>query len=596
MIERPPRPRRGALTAALAIVLGLLLPGRAAAVDVVDVEMLIASSNGRYYVILQQDGELEIVRRSERLPPIRSRRGEARPTMEELRLGGTAEQMARASGLKHGIEPEPGDAIIGTARLRDPLDRLDVFGDGTGFVARYSSSPTRYDDLEPIRATDGADEGLVTVESKPIGEDRVVASFVHLYTRKDAVFWGDPARQLVMMVAGGDALAFSADRGAFLPDRDSGKRPRMVAWSYSDRGTVEPPIAALLDRMHSPDPDEGLRAFLLAREIDFRSTLAALPALVEDEGVPHPTRLHAATTLHAEGDPRGDALILGTARGVRGPGPFEAPGSLGLVRAYAVGVLPITHPELAPSVLLGLAADPDVGELARETLLAGPWASPGALQRAAVDSARDLSRAPAERAAAAAALVSLAGPAPVAPSGRRRGPPPAPGPLEPMLLWLAGDPDPAVHALVLEARPLAADSVVVPRWADTLTSESSTPSERRDAAWWLASRGWRSEEAREALVRVAGTPGGGPGAPEALGVSWRLDDPRVLPILVQRSASSGPEAAAALHALLTVARRSEDRGPYIEGLDKLPALPGWRGRSVVRLLAVLDPSRASRVQ
>ncbi|MCO4774235.1 MAG: hypothetical protein KDA24_29680, partial [Deltaproteobacteria bacterium] len=181
----------------LLLALLLLLPAAATADpgDVVDAETLIASPNGRYYVILQQDGALEIVRRGVNNPPARTRVGDVRPKMNTLRSGATAAEVSRATGLTHGIQPETGDAIIGNTKLRDRLDRMRVFDDGSGFVARYASSPSEYDDLEPVRAQDGSDEGLIKVEQKAIGEDRILASFVHLYTRKDALFWGDSKRK-----------------------------------------------------------------------------------------------------------------------------------------------------------------------------------------------------------------------------------------------------------------------------------------------------------------------------------------------------------------------------------------------------------------
>lgn len=586
--------------ASLAVLLLVLcLPSISAAQDVVDVEMLIASPNGRYYVILQQDGEAEIVRRSAKLPPIRSRRGEKRPEMSVLRLGATAEELSRASGLLHGIEPEPGDAIIGTAQLRDPLDDLHVFDDGTGFVARYASSPSRFEDLEPIRGPDGSDEGLVMVEQRPVGEDRIVASFVHLYARKDVLFWGDPGRKLVMMVAGGSELSVEAERGAYLADRASGTRPRMIAWSLDAKKTVSAPLEALLDRIRTADPSAGLVAFLLARELDFDRTVIALGELVGDPRVPHPTRLHAATTLHAEGGSAGDLLIVETARGRMGPIAGEAPLVLGdeaegttnpgapsaaeRVRAYAVGVLPITHPGRAPRLLLSLAADDVVGDAARKALAEGPWPTPDWTQQALIDSVRDLSRTAAERAAAAELLASTV--------AARLGKKPEDDPLWELLGWLASDRNPQIHGPVLAAFPDLADVEVVPRLIAAITGPASTGGQRRDAAWSLAARAWRSEEARETLLRLAETSGANTGARESLGTLWQVEGGAVLDVLVQRSAGDGSEARAALHSLLIAARGSDDPAAFVEGLERIPPQSGRRGLSVRRMLAVMDPAR-----
>ena len=581
-----------------ALLMALCIPMTSHADDVVDVEMLIAAPNGRYYVILQQDGEAEIVRRSATRPPIRSRLGEKRPEMSVLRLGATAEELSRASGLLHGIQPEPGDAIIGTTRLRDRLDEMHVFGDGTGFVARYSSSPTRFDDLEPIRGPDGADEGLVAVEQRPVGEDRVVASFVHLYARKDALFWGDPSRKLVMMVAGGSELSVGSERGAFLADRASGARPRMIAWSFESKSTVPAPIDALLDRIRTEDPSAGLVAFLLARELDFERTAASLNDVVNDPSVPHPTRLHAATTLHAEGVGSGDRLIMETARGRMGPHPDEAPLVLtgttevdgpdqvaaeARIRAYAVGVLPITHPDRAPGVLISLVDDVVVGSAARRALALGPWPTPLWTQRVLIDVARDLSRKPSERAVASELLAQKAATDEEAE--------PEETPLWQLYAWLAADEDPRIHGPVLEALPDLADQGVVPALLDALTAPESTGSQRQEAAWSLATRSWRSNEAIEALLRVAQTSGEFSGAREALGVLWRLKGERVLDILSARCTSGGDEGMAALHSLLLTARVGDDRSSSLERLERLPPNTAAYVLSLPRMLALLEPAR-----
>lgn|GEM_PF-5716447 len=574
----------GSLASPLLFAALVLAPQPAWADNVVDAEMLIASPSGRYYVILQEDGEAEIVRRADNATPIRSRRGDARPTMETLRLGGTAEDVARAAGLTHGIEPEPGDAILGVTRLRDTLDRMHVFDDGSGFVARYSSSPTRFDDLEPIRGPDGADEGLVAVEQRAIGEDRTLASFVHLYTRKDSVFWGDPRRELVVMVAGGSALTANAERGAYLADRSSGERPRMVAWSYATRKNVPAPMETLLERMRSPDPNEGLVAFLLAREVDLVATTSVIATWIGDPSVPHPTRLHAAAALHAEGSGLGDGLILATALGRAGPREGEAPLKLpaavagSALRAYAVGILPITHSDSAPEVLLALSGDDAVKAAAASALRDGPWPDNGARDRALIDAARNTSLSDAQRGLAGSVLAA---------SAKKN------QALIPLFTALAGEPSAAVHGPVLAAFPSLADDQVVPAWIAALEAPASTEPERRAAAWSLASRAWRSPDAAAGLLRIAATPGSGGGRAEALATLWRVADERVSSILVQRAAGSDREGHAALHALLIAARQADEPAPWLAALSRVPMPKGRRGLAVRRTRAVLDPQSVS---
>ena len=568
----------------------LLAPGLVFA-DVVDAESLIASPNGRFYVIVQQNGDVEIVRRGASNPPARDRVGNARPKMTTIKRGASAAEMAAATGITKGIQPDIGDAIIGETRLRDRLDQLRVFDDGTGFVARYASSPSRYEDLEPIRTTEGSDEGLVSVEQKPIGEDRVLASFVHLYTRKDAVFWGDSERKLVMMVRGGTKLTVTPESGASLADRASGESIRMVAWSYEDKKAIKPPFEALVDRIRTGDPRQGLVAFLLARDMDLRKMLPTLTDLVHDPAVPHPTRVHAAAALYAEGDRRGAPLILATARGSARPSPMEAPltlegantdGALA-VRSWTVSILPITHPEEAPDVLLGLVHDPVVGGIANGALGVGPWPRPEWTWPALVRAAGDLSREPKQR-AAASRLLAAAAPGPDAPK-------PMDHPLWSMLEWLATDEDPQIHKPAIQALPALGDDASIPRLAAVLRADDSTRAARQDAAWSLANRAWRSGDAREVLIEVAGAPEGGPGAGAALGALWRVEDPRTRDILIQAAAKGGRAGAAALHSAFISARQSRDVEGWIVGLEQLPEQKGRLGRALRRNLAVLDPKR-----
>ncbi len=577
------------------LVLILLAPGLAFADpgDVVDAETLIASPNGRFYVIVQQDGEVEIVRRGASNPPARDRVGNARPKMTTIKRGASAAEMAAATGITKGIQPDVGDATIGETKLRDRLDQLRVFDDGTGFVARYASSPSRYDDLEPIRAPDGSDEGLVSVEQKPIGEDRVLASFVHLYTRKDAVFWGDSKRKLVMMVSGGTKLTVTPESGASLEDRASGDSIRIVAWSYEDMKAIPPPFEALVDRARTGDPRQGLVAFLLARDTDLRRMMPALADLVNDPAVPHPTRVHAAAALYAEGDPRGAPLILATARGSARPGPTEAPltleganqdGALA-VRVWTVSILPITHPEQAPDVLLSLVHDPAVGGIANGALGVGPWPRPEWTWPALIRAAADVSREPKQR-AAASRLLAAAAPAP-------NDPKPMEHPLWPMLEWLATDEDPQIHRPAIQALPALTDETSVPRLAAVLRADGSTGPARQEAAWSLANRAWRSTDAREVLIEVAGAPEGGPGAAAALGALWRVEDPRTRDILIQAAAKGGSAGASALHSAFISARQSKDVEAWIVGLDQLPEQKGRLGRALRRNLAALDPKRVT---
>lgn len=574
----------------LAALAAMLLPAAAPAETAyVDVETLIASPAGTYYVIIQETGEVDLVRRGEDNPPARSRTGKARPKMQQLRTGATAAEMARATGLTRGIEPEPGDAVIGSTQLRDPLDELHVFDDGSGFVARYSSSPSKYDDLQPVRAPDGADEGLAQVEVKPVGADRRPASFVHVYTRKDVVFWGDPQRKLVMMVAGGTELAADVERGVHLADRESGERPRVVAWSYESGETIEPPFEALLDRARSADPAAGMVAFLLARELDLAKTVQALRSAVLDPTVPHPTRLHIAAALHAEGDGLGDPVILDTAWGKDRPGPLEArleltdtPGETGvIVRSWAISILPITHPDAAPGVLFSLVDDLKVGSVANGALIEGPWPEPGWTGSAAVQTAGDLSRPEAQRSAAARLLASLA------PLEDAKAP--ESHPLWGALAWLAADEDPQVAKPILTAVPALSDDVQVPRLAERL--RGGTPSERADAAYHLARRSWRSPVARDLLVATAGDPDDDAGAAAALGSLWAVDDERVKAVVVQRSASGGAVGDAALHSLFITARRTDSPELWVAEIARIPAPTSALAAPLRRLVFVLDPKR-----
>ena len=551
-----------------ALLLALLLPLSVfAKEDLVEVETLVASPNGRYYAIIQQDGELELVRRAEGATPIRSRRGEKRPDEQSIRMGATAAEVARASGLTHGIEPERGDAIIASVQLRDRLADLHVFDDGTGFVARYDSSPSDYADLSPVRHPDGTDVGLVTVEHKPMGEKRLAGDFVHLYTRKDALFWGDPSRDLVLVVSGAHGVEVTVDGGARLAARE-GREPALIAWSWDQEDTVEAPFEALLDRISSGDPEAGLASLFLARQLDLSATARALHAVVTNPAVPHPVRLHVAATQRADGDRRGDRLILGTARGQLGPGPHEArlptDGADAALRAWAIRLLPVSHPERAFGELIRLATDPDEGvaAAARKALDEGPWSTKAVLPRAVL-AAQDRSRPDAERAAATAWLAANQGP-------------------QPLLAALAADSSPAVVA--------AAGQAPTPVIELAAKLNAKDPAARREAAQSLARRG--TPESRDALFAHLGSDA--PSAAAAvLGALWRVEDPRSVATLRDWSSRGGAEGAAARHSLLLGATGSspDDRGPWVAALEPLASARGRAGRTVRRTLGVLEPTR-----
>ncbi|MCO4772944.1 MAG: hypothetical protein KDA24_23125, partial [Deltaproteobacteria bacterium] len=385
-------------------------------------------------------------------------------------------------------------------------------------------------------------------------------------------------------------LEVTPQSGARLKDRESGQPPRLVAWSYEDKKTVPAPFEALVDRMRSADPNEGLVAYLLARDLDLARITPALADLVHDPNVPHPTRVHAAAALHAQGDGRADSLILATARGTTGPGPLESPLLFGAegagpkaVRSWAVAILPITHPEVAPDVLLSVVRDPDVGSSANTALAEGPWPTADWTVPALFRAAHDLDREPKER-AAASRLLAVNAPTSDAEA-------PEEHPLWAMYSWLSADPDPQVHKPILQALPSLADDVAIPRLAGVLRSTDATDAQLRDAAWGLARRSWSSKVAVEALLQIAGDPDGGPSAAAALATLWRIDDPRVSGILIHAAATAGATGEAALHSAFIAARRSNDREAWVIGLDRLPPRKDRVGQALRRTLGVLDPKR-----
>ncbi len=309
---------------ATTVLLAALLPAFALAAPVVPREQIIASPQGTWYVIVQPGGDFDIVKRSPDAPPMRSREGKAPITDEQLRLGATAEEVMRSAGMLPGLRPDPGDAVYGGGQLRgDPLHRRHVFYDGSGLIARYSKGPTQFDGIEPIREPDGADVALVAVDSTTTGPDRTPTNYVHLYTLKDATFWGDAERQLVVMVAGGANVVLTADRGAVLLNRTQGKRPRMIAWSLASREVVTAPMESLYTQMMSLQAKPGITALLLAREMEPEAVLEPLKAIVRDPRLPHVTRLHAAAPLRAA--PTATAPSGRPPRGATGPGPRSSP-------------------------------------------------------------------------------------------------------------------------------------------------------------------------------------------------------------------------------------------------------------------------------
>lgn len=538
----------------LVLLAALLIPAAAVAGTVVPRERIVASPHGGWYVIVQPEGEFDIVKRSPEAPPMRSREGKAPITDEQLRLGATAEELKRSVGLLPGLRPDPGDAVYGGARLRrDPLDRMHVFDDGSGVVARYSKGPSQFEGIEPIREADGSDVALVAIEEDTIGPERTKARFVHLYTLKDATFWGDAKRELVVMIAGGANVVLTANKGATILERGRGRRPKMLAWSMAEKQTVPPPLESLFEQMDSLQSQAGLTALLLAREIAPKKVLDPLQEIVRNPLIPHVTRLHAATTLRASGRLHGNATILRTAWGrdkksaAEQAIPFAdgVPADVDPLRDFAIRVLPVSHGDGAIDDLVRLATGEDehLAEVAEAALREGPWPKSSRYLSTMALLARDLDRPVAVRALATRLLVDS--------SDKRIGE---------LLTWLAGDPEPSVSEPVLEVYgDRVGDAEIVARIQSGLSKDDLDPASLSAAVATLAERAWRSEEARDALLALvpdAEAPAAGddddsalPTVPDsvlvALGALWRVEDPRVDPLLEAWAAHAVPEAAKA---------------------------------------------------
>ena len=535
------------------LLLALLLPAAALAGPVVPRERIIASPQGTWYVIVQPGGDFDIIKRSPDAPPMRSREGNAPITDAQLRLGATAEELKRSTGMLPGLRPDPGDAVLGGGTLRgDPLDRIHVFEDGSGLIARYASGPTEYADIEPIREPDGSDVALVAVDVVRIGPNRDPASYLHLYTLKDATFWGDAERRLLVMVAGGANVVVTAEEGATLLNRIQGKRPKMVAWSLESHEVVPAPVESLYKQMSSLQSQTGLTALLLARELEPSGVLKPLEALVRDHRLPHATRLHAAATLRASGMLHGNRTILATAHGLDRARPEEQPipradgvaADADPMREFAIRVLPVSHGDAAIDNLLRLALGTDerVAEVAEATLAQGPWSETSTYLETMARLARDRAQPTARRALATRMLVSQ--------SDDRIGE---------LLTWLAAETEPEISEPVLEVYgDRVGDDELVARIGAGLAAADLEHASLLSGVAALGDRAWRSEGARSAILALIPDPGVGaaddddsalPAVAEsvlvALGTLWRVDDPRVPAILDVWAEHAAPDAAAA---------------------------------------------------
>lgn len=541
----------------------LLLPAMASANNVVPKEQIIASPQGTWYVIVQPRGDFDIVKRSPEAPPMRNREGKAPVTDAQLRLGATADEVMRSAGLP-GLRPDPGDAIFGGGRLRnDPLDRMHVFDDGSGFVARYAKGPSNFEGVEPVREADGSDVALIAVDSKEIGPQRTPTRFVHLYTLKDAIFWGDAGRNLVVMVAGGANVVLTEARGARILERGRGRRPTMLAWSLTENTTVDAPLESLFEQMSSLQSRAGLTALLLAREIAPKEVLEPLQSLVLDPKIPHVTRLHAATTLRAHGRLHGTRTILRTAWGLDKPTPAEqpiahddgVPGEAEPLRDFAISVLPASHGDGAIDDLVRLATGEDerIAEIAEAALLEGPWPETSRFLPTMAHLARDRSKPVPVRALATRLLVAR--------SDARVGE---------LMTWLAGEAEAAISEPVLEVfGDRIGDEPVIAAIQKGFAADDLEESSLRAGLATLAERSWRSEAAREAVLALVPEPEAGALADDddsavaeadarvilALGTLWRIDDPRVAALLDAWSRHDDARAAkAAQHSAELIAR------------------------------------------
>jgi hypothetical protein len=532
-----------------------LLPAFALGGPTVPREQIIASPQGAWYVIVQPGGEFDVVQRSADAPPMRSREGKAPITDQQLRLGATAEEVMRSAGMLPGLRPDPGDAVLGGGQLRaDPLDLMHVFDDGSGLIARYSKGPTQFDGISPIREPDGADIALVAVDTTTTGPNRTTTNYVHLYTLKDATFWGDAERQLVVMVAGGANVVLTADKGAVLLNRTQGKRPRMVAWSLATREVVSAPMESLYTQIMSLQAQAGITALLLAREMEPEAVLEPLKAVVKDLRLPHVTRLHAAATLRASGLTHGNRTILSTAHGLDRSRPEEQPIPLAdgvpadadPSRDFAIRVLPVSHGDQAIDDLLGMALGEDerIAALAEAALEQGPWPADSRWLETMALLARDRGRPTATRALATRMLVSR--------SDDRVGE---------LLTWLAAEPEPEISEPVLDVYgDRIGDEPLIARITAGLAAEDLAYESLLAGVGALGDRAWRSEDARSALLGLVPDPTAPtaddddddsalPEVPDrvlvALGALWRVDDPRVPPLLDAWAQHPVSEAASA---------------------------------------------------
>ncbi len=535
------------------LLTALLLPALLVGASVVPRERIVASPRGTWYVIVQPGGEFDVVQRSSEAPPMRSREGKDPITDEQLRLGATAEELMRSVGMLPGLRPDPGDGVVGGGKLRsDPLDRMHVFEDGSGLIARYASGPTQFENIEPIREPDGSDVALVAMDVTKLGPTRAEARFVHLYTLKDATFWGDAQRQLLLMVAGGGNVVLTAQDGAILLDRTRGKRPKMLAWSLQERVVVPAPVESLFEQMGSLQAQDGLTALLLAREMEPKGVIEPLQRLVRDAEVPHVTRLHAAATLRASGLLHGNQTILATAWGVDHARPEEqpipwadgVPADADPVRDFAIRMLPVSHGDAAIDdlVSMSLGDDERLAEVAEDALQQGPWPKGGRYLQTMAWLARDRGRPTAMRALATRMLVSV--------SDERIGD---------LLTWLAAEPEPEISEPVLEVYgDRVGDEALVATIRKGLLAADLQEASLLAAVAALADRAWRSEAARDALIGMI--PSGDeppaddddsalPVVPDsvlaALGALWRVQDPRVPALLDTWAQHEAPDAAAA---------------------------------------------------
>jgi hypothetical protein len=553
-------------------LLVLLLPAVAFAQrsDLVPAEQLVASASGRWYAIVQPDGEIELIRRGEANPPARSRQGEAVKTDRDLRLGATAAELKRSVGMLHGIRPDPGDAVIANFRLRDKLDRLVVLDSGRGLVARYADGPSDFSTVNPVREEDGSDVALAARDTKDAGEGRVPTTLLHLWTLRDATFFAD-AEDRLLLLAGGAGLEWTERDGARLVDRTYERRPDLLAFSVLDGTRSDAPFEALAEQARGRDTVSALTALLLTRELAPEALAPVAPLLVADRTLPLATRVHGASFLGSRGDRLGAGLLLRTARAVpgeTGPLPGIPPTDIEVaVRRYAIASLPAAVGPPALPALLALAQREDVGAAAFAAL-AGPWPDDVILLDRLGNLAVDRTTPPPLRKLATEVLVARADP--------RTGE---------LLTALAADADPAVAGAVLATLSgRASDDFVYGKTATALRTakEAATASL---AAWHLAARS-KHAPSRAALLSVAADPGASPaGRVAAIRALARVPGADVVAALLSLVESPPPappkrgppppdlrpEAAASLLRGAEIAERQgvAEYGPWEEGVRKL---------------------------